>query len=324
MTACLAFALHMGITTSASAQSKPRAVLLLGQGVNDAGFGQAGYLGLQAMKDIGYDVTLVENLASTDQESAARDFASKKYDIVFGHGFEFQAHFLRLAGDFPNTKFVVNKGAQRPDTPNNLLIVDIREHEPAYLLGALAAYLTKTKTVGAIAGFDYGTIIRIMEAFKDGVRSVDPQVKTLINYAGTWNDPVKGKELALAQIGQGADVIFAHASTTSLGVFEAAKDRKVLAFGSVLDQNVVAPETVVVGSLYDLPHMFLNLGNQVKDGKFKSGSVSYGMADGVLGITPLYGAAARLDASVKDKVKAMAADIKSGKLAVPDIRKKRD
>jgi basic membrane protein A and related proteins len=324
LTACLAFALHAGIYTPASAQAKPKAVLLLEYGVNDAGFGQAGYLGLEAMKAAGYETTLVENLLSADQEAAARDFASKKYDIVFGHGFQFQNHFLRVARDYPNTKFVVNKGAPRPDVPNNLLIVDISEHEPAYLLGVLAANLTKSKVVGGIAGFDYGTIVRIMEAFKDGVRSVDPQIKILINYAGSWNDPVKGKELALAQIGQGADIVFAHASVTNLGVFEAARDRKVLAFGSVLDQNVVAPETVVVGSLYDLPHMFVNLGNQVKDGKFKSGSVSYGMADGVLGITPLYGAAARLDANVKDKVKALGENIKSGKLLVQDTRKKRD
>jgi basic membrane lipoprotein Med (substrate-binding protein (PBP1-ABC) superfamily) len=321
--ACLAFALHAAIGAPASAQSKMKAALLLGQGVNDAGFGQAGYLGLEAMKELGFETTLVENLPSADQESAARDFASKKYDIVFGHGFEFQSHFFRLAPDFPNTKFVVNKGAPKPETPDNLLVIDIREHEPAYMLGVLAAYLTKTKTVGAIAGFDYGTIIRIMEAFKDGARSAKADIKPLVNYAGTWTDPVKGKELALAQIGQGADIVFAHASVTSLGVFEAAKDRGVLAFGSVLDQNSVAPETVVVGSLYDFPRMFLNIGRQVQKGAFKAGSVSYGMADGVLGITELHGAALKLDASIKEKIKSIGDDIRSGKLVVEDIRKKR-
>jgi basic membrane lipoprotein Med (substrate-binding protein (PBP1-ABC) superfamily) len=322
-TACLAFALHAAIGAPASAQSKMKAALLLEYGVNDAGFAQAGYLGLQAMKDLGFETTLVENLVSADQEAAARDFASKQYDIVFGHGFQFQSHFFRLAPDFPKTKFIVNKGAPKPETPDNLLIIDIKEHEPAYLLGVIAAHLTKTNTVGAIAGFDYGTIIRIMEAFRDGARSVNPQIKLLINYAGNWNDPVKGKELALAQIGQGADIVFAHASVTSLGVFEAAKDRGVLAFGSVLDQNSVAPETVVVGSLYDFPRMFLNIGRQVQKGAFKAGSVSYGMADGVLGITELHGAALKLDASIKEKIKSIGDDIRSGKLVVEDIRKKR-
>jgi basic membrane protein A len=323
-TACLAVALHAGIDASASAQSKMKAALLLEYGVNDAGFGQAGYLGLEAMKGLGFETTLVENLLAADQEAAARDFASKGYDIVFGHGFQFQSHFFRVAPDYPRTKFVVNKGALKPETPDNLLIIDIKEHEPAYVLGVVASHLTKTKKVGAIAGFDYGTIIRIMEAFKDGVRSVNPEIKLLINYAGTWNDPVKGKELALAQIGQKADIVFAHASVTNLGVFEAARDRGVLAFGSVLDQNSVAPETIVVGSLYDFPRMFQNLGRQVQKGAFKSGSVSYGMADGVLGITALHGAAARLDGSIQEKVKSIGDDIRSGKLVVQDIRKKRD
>jgi basic membrane protein A len=322
--ACLSFALHGAMSSSALGQSKMRAALLLGQGVNDAGFGQAGYLGLQAMNDLGFETTLVENLPSADQEAAARDFASKGYDIVFGHGFEFQSHFLRLAPDFSKTKFVVNKGAPKSEIPGNLLIIDIREHEPAYVLGVLAGHLTKSNTVGAVAGFDYGTIIRIMEAFKDGARSVKPDIKLLINYAGTWTDPVKGKELALAQIGQGADIVFAHASVTSLGIFEAAKERGVLAFGSVLDQNRVAPETVVTGSSYDFPRMFVDLGRQVQKGAFKAGSVSYGMADGVLGLTPLYGAAARLDASTKEKIRSIGDDIKSGKLVVQDIRKKRD
>ena len=309
---------------TAAAQSKPKAVLLVNQTVNDAGFGQAGYLGIEGMKKAGFQTTMVENLKSPDLEATARDFASKGYDIIFGHSFEFQAHFFKVAPDYPKVKFVVNKGAPKPETPDNLLIIDIKEHQPAYSLGVLAAHLTKTKKVSGIAGFHYGTIIRIMEAFKDGVASVDPSIKVNIAYAGTWMDPVKGKEIALAHIGEGADVLYAHASVTSLGIIEAARAKGVLAFGSVLDQNSVAPETVVAGSIYEFPRMFLDVGDKVEKGSFKPGSVSYGMAQGVVDITPLYGAAAKLPSAVKAKIEALRQDIISGKFVVNEIRKKRE
>ena len=307
-----------------AAAQKPKAALLVNQTVNDAGFGQAGYLGIQAMKNAGFDITMVENLKSPDLEATARDFASRGYDIVFGHSFEFQAHFFKVAPDYPKAKFVVNKGAPKPTTPDNLLIIDIKEHQPAYLLGVLAAHLTKTKKVSGIAGFHYGTIIRIMEAFRDGVASVDPSIEVKIAYAGTWMDPVKGKEIALAHIGDGADVVYAHASVTSLGIIEAAKEKGVLAYGSVLDQNSIAPETVVAGSLYNFPSMFLDVGKKVTDGSFKGGSVSYGMAEGVVDVTPLYAAAKQLPADVQGKIKQLRADIISGKFVVKEIRKRRD
>jgi len=324
--AALAAALLAAVAADTAAQGpqrRPKAALLLSQGINDAGFGAAGYLGLQALRErLGYETTLVENLATPDQEAAARDFASRGFDVVFGHGFEFQDPFLRIAKDYPKARFVVVKGAPRPTVPDNLLIVDIKEHEPGYILGVLAAHLTKTNKVGAIAGFDYGTIIRIMEAFKQGARSVRPDLRIFVSYAGTWVDPAKGKETALAQIGQGADLVFAHASVTSLGVFEAARERGVLAFGSVLDQNAVAPRTVVAGSLYDFPRMFVDIGGQVKAGALRGGSVSYGMAEGVLDITPLHGAAADLPPAAKAQVERLRADIKAGRMTVQEIRKK--
>jgi len=308
-----------------AAPRRPKAVLLLSQGINDAGFGYAGYLGLQALREKqNYETTLVENLATPDFEAATRDFASRGWDLIFGHGFEFQDPFLRVAGDYPRARFVVNKGAPRPTTPPNLLIVDIKEHQPGYVLGVLAAHLTKTGKVAAIAGFDYGTIIRIMEAYKAGARSVKPAIQIFITYAGTWTDPSKGKEAALAQIGQGADVVFAHASVTSLGVFEAARERGVLAFGSVLDQNQVAPNAVAAGSLYDFPRMFLDIGAQVKDGTLKGGSVSFGMAEGVLDITPLYGAARQLPEAARAQVEGLRRDIKAGRFQVQEVRKKGD
>ncbi len=321
--ALLAGAVGWAAGGEAPAARRPKAALLLSQGINDAGFGAAGYLGLQALREKqGYETTLVENIPTPDLEAASRDFASRGWDVIFGHGFEFQDPFLRVAGDFPKTKFIVNKGAPRPSTPANLLIVDIKEHQPGYILGVLAAHLTKSNKIGGIAGFDYGTIIRIMEAYKTGARSVKPNLQVFVTYAGTWTDPAKGKEAALAQIGQGADVVFAHASVTSLGVFEAAREKGVMAFGSVLDQNQVAPNTVVAGSLYDFPRMFLDVGGQVKDGTLKGGSVSFGMAEGVLDITPLYGAANQLSAAAKGQIEGLRRDIRAGKFTVQEVRKK--
>lgn len=314
----------LAVAGDSAVADKPKAALLANHTVNDAGFGQAGYLGINAMKNGGFDTTLVENLKSPDLEATARDFASRGYSIVFGHSFEFQAHFFKVAPDYPKTKFIVTKGAPKPTTPDNLLIIDIKEHQPAYVLGVLAAHLTKTKKVSGIAGFHYGTIIRIMEAFRDGVASVDPSIEVKIAYAGTWMDPVKGKEIALAHIGEGADVVYAHASVTSLGIIEAAKEKGVMAYGSVLDQNSIAPQTVVAGSIYDFPSMFLNVGKSVQDGSFKGGSVSYGMAEGVVDVTPLYAAAKQLPAEVQDKIKKLRADIISGKFVVKEIRKRRD
>lgn len=322
--AALLSGLFVGSASAQSASGKaPRAALLQSQGANDAGFGAAGYIGLQALKEKGgFETTMVENIPSADSEAAARDFANRGWELIFGHGFEFQAPFIRIAADYPKSFFIVNKGSPTANTPPNVLIIDIKEHEPAYLLGILAAKLSKANKISAIAGFDYGTIIRIMEAYKLGAKSVNPGVEVAINYAGTWTDPAKGKEIALAQIGRGVDVVFAHASLTNLGAFEAARERNVLAIGSVIDQNAVAPKTVVVGSQYDFARMFMSIGDRLKAGTLKGGSVSYGMSDGVLDITPFYGAAADLPADVRAQAEKVRQDIKDKKFIVEEIRKK--
>jgi len=309
----------------AGAESKPRAAMMLpGQGVNDYGFGYAGYLALQSLeKELGFDVKLVENISSPDIEPTARDFAGRGYEVIFGHGFENQSHFMRVAPRFPDTKFVVVKGAPAENVPSNLLIIDIKEHEPAYILGVLAAHLSQSGKVGGIAGFPYGTIIRIMEAYKDGARSVDPDMTVGIAYAGSWNDPVLGKELALSQIDEGADLVYAHASVTSLGVFEAAEERGVLAFGSVLDQHELAPKSVVAGSLYNFPEMFQDVANMIMEDRFEGGFVSYGMAQGVLDVTDLYGAAKALPPEIKDEIQTLRQAIISGDFEVEEIREKR-
>ena len=197
------------------------------------------------MGNIEYEFT--EKIAAADFEKVLREYAERGFDLIVGDAFlAGEDPARRIAKDYPEIAFAF--GSEFGPVAPNFSVFDNWIHEPSYLCGVIAGRLTKSNVLGVVAAIPIGEVNRLVNAFKAGALKVNPKVKVKISYIGGWFDPPKAKEAAIAQIEAGADLIFAE----RFGVFEAAKEKGVLAFGNMSDQNAMAPEVVVTGPMWDM------------------------------------------------------------------------
>jgi len=194
---------------------------------------------------IKYEFT--EKVSAADFEKVLREYAERGFDLIVGDAFlAGEEPSRRVAKDYPEIAFAF--GSEFGPVSPNYSVFDNWIHEPAYLCGIIAGKLTKSNILGVVAAMPIGEVNRLVNAFKAGARSVNPDVKVKITYIGSWFDPPKAKEAALAQIEAGADLIYAE----RFGVFEACKEHGVLAFGNMSDQYELAPEVVLTGPVWDM------------------------------------------------------------------------
>jgi len=203
---------------------------------------------LKAQKEMGnIEYEFTEKIAAADFEKVLREYAERGFDLIVGDAFlAGEEPARRVAKDYPEIAFAF--GSEFGPVSPNFSVFDNWIHEPAYLCGVIAGRMTKSNVLGVVAAIPIGEVNRLVNAFKAGALSVNPKVKVKISYIGGWFDPPKAKEAAIAQIEAGADLIFAE----RFGVFEAAKEKGVLAFGNMSDQNALAPEVVVTGPVWDM------------------------------------------------------------------------
>jgi len=209
-----------------------------------------------------------------------RQYGAQGYDLVFGHGFEFQDAALRVAPQFPRTIYITTSGTS---TAANVAGIEFAFEEASYLAGMLAGAMTKTGTIGMIGGTELPPVSRSFASFALGVRSTNSKANTVVSYIGNWDDVSAGKEQALAQISRNTDIIFQNADAAGLGVFQAAKEAKgVRVIGSNSNQNNVAPDVTLGSVVIDLPRAFLTVAREVKNGKFKPRVISLGLHDDIV------------------------------------------
>ena len=257
---------------------------------------------------IEYDYT--DNIGySGDMERILTEVASEqKPAVIFGDAFGNEEAVRRVAAQFPAVAFVFGSGLG-PSEPN-LSVFDNWIHEPAYLCGLIAGKLTKTNKVGVVGGLPVPEVNRIVNAFIAGAKSVNPDVKVAVTFINSWFDPAAAKEAALAQVDAGADLLFAE----RFGVIEAAKDKGLLAFGNMSDQNSLAPETVISGPVWDMGPTVEYVIGQVKSKAYRAQDLKdfSMMGKGGASLAPLYGFEQSLPADVVELVKKTESDIKSG------------
>ncbi len=226
----------------------------------------------------------------TSIEPAMRAFAEREYDLIIGVGFAQAPIMEQVAKEYPNIHFAIVDGVSQ--LPNVASLV-FKEHEGSYLVGMLAAKASRTGTIGFLGGMDIGLIHRFEGGYEEGARSVNPNIRVIQNYVGVtdaaWNNPGKGKELALAQIGKGADVIFTAAGNSGLGAFDAVeqmgmKDGRATHFviGVDSNQNMVKPGFVLTSMVKRVDNAVYSIVDDVVKGKFQAGFHVYGLdKDGV-------------------------------------------
>jgi basic membrane protein A and related proteins len=226
-------------------------------------------------------------------EPAMRAFAERGYDLVIGVGFAQGPIMQAVAKDYPNIRFAIIDGVIFEDdgkTPKaNVASLVFKEHEGSYLVGLIAGMTSKTGTIGFIGGMDIGLIHRFEGGYEQGAKAANPKIQIIQNYVGVtdaaWNNPGKGKEIALAQIGKSADVIFTAAGNSGLGAFDAVeqagKDSSGRATHFVIgvdsNQNMVKPGFVLTSMVKRVDNAVYDIVKDVVDKKFQGGFHVFGL-----------------------------------------------
>ncbi|WP_336083018.1 BMP family protein [Thalassospira sp. CH_XMU1448-2] len=257
--------------------------------------------------DISYEFS--ENVANTDYERVMREYAENESDLIVGEVFGVERAARKVAADYPKTAFLM--GSSFAPDGDNFSVFDNFIHEPSYLVGMAAGAATKSNKIGMVGGFAIPEVNRLMHAFMEGAKSVNPDVEFMVTFINSWYDPPKAKEASFAMIDKGADVMYAE----RFGVSDAAKERGILAVGNVIDTAADYPGTILGSALWHMEATIDHAIEAVKAGNFKAedyGKFSY-MEFG--------GGSVVLDASLLPegtvaKVEAKQAEILGGKFTV--------
>jgi basic membrane protein A len=296
-------------------------------GRGDKSFNDSAYAGLErAMKELGIpqeNVQYIEPGEGGDRESALRQLAAGPYDVVFGIGFLFSDDVLSVAKDFPAKKFAcVDMNVPDSGLPANVVALKFKEEEGSYLVGALAAMISKTHKLGFVGGMQIPLIKKFEAGYVAGVKKASPETTVDVKYAGVdgsaFKNPAKGKELALAIYNGGADIIYHASGSTGLGVFEAAREKNKLAIGVDSDQQAEMPGRVLTSMVKRVDVSIFNTIKDVKDGTFPGGQTHvFGLKDG--GVDYVYDAnnKALIPDDVHAKVEELRSQIVSGAITVP-------
>lgn len=300
-----------------STGAKPFRVALLTPGpISDQSWNGGAYQGLLRVRDsLGARISHIQTKTPAEFEEQFRQYGAQGYDLVIGHGFEFQDAAKRVGPDFPHTVYVTTSGTT---SGGNVAGIAFAFADASYLAGILAGRMTHTDTIGVIGGTELPPVKESFEAYARGAKSVNPSITILTSYIGNWDDVSAGKEQALAQIERGADIIFQNADAAGLGVFQAARESKrALVIGSNANQNGVAPDVTLGSVVIDLPHAFLTVAREVKEGRFKPRVIELGTKDDVVTLVLNPAMRGRIPAATLQLVDSLSDDMHAGRFAAP-------
>ena len=253
-----------------------------------------------------------ENVANADYERVMRQYAEGGHALVVGESFAVEAAARKVAKDYPKVAFLMGSSG-KPQAPN-FSVFDNYIQEPAYLTGMVAAGMSKSGKIGMVGGYPIPEVNRLMNAFIAGAREVNPKAEFSISFINSWFDPPKAKEAAFAMIDKGADVMYAE----RFGVSDAAKERKVLAIGNVINTQSSYPDTVVASALWHMEPTIEAALKKVKAGQFTA--EDYGLYSTMkhkgAELAPLGTFEAKVPAELKAKVKAKEKAILDGSFVV--------
>jgi basic membrane protein A len=303
--------------TAGLAAAEPALIFDLG-GKFDKSFNEAAFNGAQRWAaETGGTFKEIEMQSEAQREQALRRLAEAGSNPVVMTGFAFGEVLNKVAPDFPDTRFaIIDMVVDQP----NVKSVVFTEHEGSYLVGMMAAMASKSGVVGFVGGMDIPLIRRFGCGYAQGVKAVNPDATVIINFTGNdpsaWNNPVKGGEIAKAQNAEGADVIYAAAGGTGIGVLQAAADAGILSIGVDSNQNHLHPGSVLTSMLKRVDNAVYNAfmeGENMAPGinvlDLKAEGVGYALDENN---------AALVTPEMKAAVDKAAEEIKAGSLRVHD------
>jgi basic membrane protein A len=303
---------------AATAASKPFRVALLTPGpISDRSWNGGAYDGLVAIRDsLGAQISHVQTKTPAEFEENFRQYGAQGYDLVIGHGFEFQDAAVRVGPEFPKTMYITTSGNT---VKANVAGIQFAFEEASYLAGILAAGMSKSGAIGAIGGSELPPVKRSFAAYAAGARSAKPGIRVVVSYVGNWDDVSAGKEQALAQINRKSDVLFQNADAAGLGVFQAARESgSTYVIGANADQNAVAPEVTLGSVVIDLRHAFLLVAKEIKERRFTPRVVSLGIRENVVRLVLNPTLQSRISAPVRATIDSVQRRLFDGSLRIAD------
>ncbi len=282
--------------------------------VSDAGWSAMAYAGLKGIEATYGAKTANEVAAGAKIKDAMRSFAQDGYQLVIGHGFEYNDPGVALAKDFPNTAFVSSSGGKF--APNAGAFRFYLE-QGFYLAGILAAEMSKTGKIATVGIDGIPSIASTFKAFEAGAKSVKPDIQVIKMSIAMNADIQAAKQAALSAADQGADVLIHQANQSAQGVFDAAKEKGIYAMGANLNQNDNPSGRVLASATIIAKPAFIALAKSVKEGSYVGGVQLFGMDKGAIGFELNPALAGQVPADAMQKVEAARAEITDGKLEVP-------
>jgi basic membrane protein A len=314
----------LALTGPAGAQEFAPAVVFDMGGKFDKSFNEAAYQGAERFKkETGIAYRDFEVTNEAQREQALRNMARRGSQIVVGIGFAQATGMEKVAKEFPAVKFAIIDAVV--DLPNVQSLV-FKEHEGSFLVGMAAAMASKTGKVGFVGGMDIPLIRRFALGYEEGAKYVNPKIEIFQNMTGTtpaaWNDPTRGGELARSQFDRGADVVYAAAGATGLGVLQAAKDKGKLAIGVDSNQDHIHPGSILTSMIKRVDLSVYEAFKTAKEGTWKAGVRNLGVAEGGVGYSIDEYNRKLITPEMEKRLEQARADIVAGKIKVTDYMAK--
>lgn len=323
----LAFAATIAAVLSAGtalAQNAPAVTFDVG-GKFDRSFNQAAYDGAERFKkETGVQYAEFEVRNAAEREQSIRNLARRGASVVVAVGFNNRSAVETVAKEFPNVKFTLIDSVV--DLPNVQSIV-FREHEGSFLVGMAAALASKTGKVGFVGGMDIPLIRKFYKGYEEGAKYAKASTEVFMNMTGTtpaaFNDPTRGAELARGQFDRGADVVYAAAGATGLGVYQAAKDARRLAIGVDSNQNHLHPGTMLTSMIKRVDVAVYNSMIQARQGTWKAGVSILGLKEEGVGWSVDEHNRALVTPDMEKRINEARAAIIAGRIQVTDVTAQR-
>jgi basic membrane protein A len=253
-------------------------------GLGDRSFNDSAYAGLvRAKNDLHVDTTVLQSRSAADYQINMTVLSNKRYDEIFAIGFLMAKDVQEVAERYTKRHFSIIDAVV--DMPN-VTSVTFKEEEGSFLAGALAAMTTKTKTIAFLGGIDIPLLRKFEAGFAAGAREIDPNVKVLVKYVGSFDDVASGKELAGVQFDQGADIIYVAAGKAGLGAIDQVKRRgNAFVIGVDSDQDGIAPGKILTSMVKRVDIGVFRVSTQAAAHKPRPSHLTLGLKEGGVGLT---------------------------------------
>lgn len=298
--------------------AKPKAVQLMVSVVGASGnWDVEGYKAFKAMGDkYGFEISVAERVSYAKASQFLRDYASRGYKLIIAHSAGYARAVLEVAPEFPNSWFIIFSDLKSTGGQKNVAGWAFNFSEYGYLEGVLAGLMTKTNRIGWVTAVPIPAHTRLLGGFFEGLRTVNKKAKVDIIWTQTWSDPAKGKEAALHLVEKGADVLFHASNITGWGIFEAAKEKNVMAVGYMTDESKLAPDRVITSGILDFRRGYDEIGRMFTQGTLEAKIYPANIANGNIYFAPFHKS---VPASVAAKVKKLIANVRSGELKIRTV-----